>query len=128
MLCRWFVGDVIETECSVFKQLQKTYGLEYGLPFSGDAASLNHSNVTGSFYQVLPWTQWFAPLCGADFVRPMYKKWREAMEASWDRKHRTCRGSIDFEAKKAPGSARCGIGVGAGGALWSPMALERWGS
>jgi hypothetical protein len=44
--------DVIETECRVFRTLKETYQLEYGLPFGGDAASLNTSNVTGSFYQV----------------------------------------------------------------------------
>ena len=46
-------ADVIEAECAVFRRLQRTYGLEYGLPFSGDASSLNASNATGSFYQVL---------------------------------------------------------------------------
>ena len=78
------------------------------------------------FYQVLPWTQWFAPLCGQDFVRPMYKKWRGVMEEGWDRRSRMCKASTDYEAKKPPAVARCGIGVGSGGSLWSPMALDRW--
>lgn len=50
---------VIQRECSVFRQLKATYNLEYGLPFAGDAASLDTSNATGSFYQVVPWTMWF---------------------------------------------------------------------
>lgn len=37
----------IQTECRVFRTLQRTYGLNNGLPFGGDAASLNTSNVTG---------------------------------------------------------------------------------
>ena len=41
--------EVIQTECRVFRNLKETYKLEYGLPFGGDASSLNVSNTTGTF-------------------------------------------------------------------------------
>ena len=41
--------EVIQTECRVFRNLKETYKLEYGLPFGGDASSLNVSNTTGAF-------------------------------------------------------------------------------
>lgn len=73
----------IQTECSVFRTLQRIYHLNNGLPFGGDAASLNTSNVTGVFNQVNSWTAWFAPLCGDDMARPIYKSWRQLQETSW---------------------------------------------
>ena len=48
------------------------------------------------------------------------------MEGSWNRKTHTCTSGTDFECKKDPTPARCGLGLGSGGALWAPMALHRW--
>ena len=103
------------------------------------------------------WTAWFAPLCGQEMARPIYKAWRQCHEGAYDRKTRACTNGCGWDAKAGPQPARCGapldskflgphavaappcplahylvgtvcagLSCGEGGALWSPLALQRW--
>lgn len=117
--------EVIQTECRVFRDLKAMYNLEYGLPFGGDVATLNASNSTGTFYQVDSWTAWFAPLCGQDLARPIYKAWRQCHETAWNRTTNTCTNACSFEAKAKPVPARCALDCGVGGSIWSLLALQQ---
>jgi len=118
--------DVIETECTVYQTIARDYGLRNGWPFEGDAASLS----AGDFRSV--WMGWVVPLCGRDVAAEYYANQLKCRRTAL-LPNGTCVGCpvTNATGAGARGAAgHCGVlsgrGMGAGGSLWSVLALQRY--